>query len=65
MLYVEAVPGRLAVIGGDAGMEFAQLFHRLESKATILDRLSRTTYWEDEDVSAELDKILCNEGSRS
>lgn len=63
ILDLEAVPEHLAVIGGNyIGLELAQLFHRLGSKVTILEKSSRIADREDEDVSAELTKILGNEG---
>src|SRR5690606_37583041 len=63
ILDLEAVPEHLAVIGGNyIGLELAQLFHRLGSKVTILEKSSRIAHREDEDVSAELAKILGNEG---
>ncbi|MBB5438095.1 pyruvate/2-oxoglutarate dehydrogenase complex dihydrolipoamide dehydrogenase (E3) component [Pedobacter sp. AK017] len=63
ILDLEEAPGHLIVIGGNyIGLELGQMFHRFGSKVTILEKSSRITGREDEDVSAELTKILQDEG---
>lgn len=63
ILDLDEVPEHLIVIGGNyIGLELGQMFHRFGSKVTILEKSSRITGREDEDVSAELTKILQDEG---
>jgi pyruvate/2-oxoglutarate dehydrogenase complex dihydrolipoamide dehydrogenase (E3) component len=59
ILDLEEVPEHLLVIGGNyIGLEFGQMFRRFGSKVTVVERSARIVSREDEDVSAELDKIL-------
>ena len=59
ILDLEEVPEHLLVIGGNyIGLEFGQMFRRFGSKVTIVEKSGRIVSREDEDVSAELDKIL-------
>lgn len=63
ILDLELVPEHLVVLGGNyIGLEFGQMFHRFGSKVTILEKSARITAREDEDVSAELTKVLTDEG---
>ncbi|TKC65010.1 mercuric reductase [Pedobacter hiemivivus] len=63
ILDLEQIPEHLIVIGGNyIGLELGQMFHRFGSKVTILEKSSRITGREDEDVSAEMTKILRDEG---
>lgn len=63
ILDLEKVPEHLVVVGGNyIGLEFGQMFHRFGSEVTILEKSSRIAGREDEDVSAELTKILRDEG---
>ncbi|WP_288879773.1 mercuric reductase [Pedobacter panaciterrae] len=63
ILDLEQIPEHLIVVGGNyIGLELGQMFHRFGSKVTILEKSSRITSREDEDVSAELTKILRDEG---
>lgn len=63
ILDLTEVPRHLVVLGGNyIGLEFGQMFHRFGSKVTILEKSSRITGREDEDVSTELSKILREEG---
>lgn len=63
ILDLEDIPEHLVVIGGNyIGLELGQMFHRFGAKVTILEKSSRITGREDEDVSAELTKILRDEG---
>jgi len=53
------VPEHLLIIGGNyIGLEFGQMFRRFGSKVTVVERSGRIVSREDEDVSAELTKIL-------
>jgi pyruvate/2-oxoglutarate dehydrogenase complex dihydrolipoamide dehydrogenase (E3) component len=59
ILDLDKVPEHLLVIGGNyIGLEFGQMFRRFGSKVTILERSGRIVQREDEDISAELTKIL-------
>lgn len=63
ILDLEQIPEHLIVVGGNyIGLELGQMFHRFGSEVTILEKSSRITGREDEDVSAELTKILRDEG---
>lgn len=63
ILDLEEIPEHLIIIGGSyIGLEFGQMFHRFGSKVTILEEASKIMEREDEDVSAELEKILKDEG---
>lgn len=57
------LPQHLIVLGGGyIGLEFAQLFHRLGSKVTIIQRNAYLLPNEDVDVSEEIKAILEEEG---
>jgi len=59
ILDLESVPEHLVIIGGNyIGLEFGQMFRRFGSKVTVIEKSPRIVSREDEDVSAELDKIL-------
>jgi pyruvate/2-oxoglutarate dehydrogenase complex dihydrolipoamide dehydrogenase (E3) component len=59
ILELDKVPEHLLVIGGNyIGLEFGQMFRRFGSKVTILEKSGRIVPREDEDISAELTKIL-------
>ncbi|MDJ1495329.1 mercuric reductase [Cytophagaceae bacterium DM2B3-1] len=63
ILDLEQVPEHLLIVGaGYIALEFAQLYRRLGSKVTILERSNTFLAKEDEDVAAELRKILEEEG---
>lgn len=63
ILELEEIPEHLIIIGGSyIGLEFGQMFYRFGSKVTVLEEASRIMEQEDEDVSAELTKILQDEG---
>jgi len=60
---MDQLPGSMVVIGGGPeGMEFSQMFHRFGVKITVLQRNDRVLPGEDEEVSAELEAILVEEG---
>jgi pyruvate/2-oxoglutarate dehydrogenase complex dihydrolipoamide dehydrogenase (E3) component len=57
------VPEHLLVLGGGyVGLEFAQMFRRFGSGVTLIHRGERLLEREDEDVSAEVKKILEEDG---
>ena len=57
------VPSHLIVLGGGyIGLEFAQLFRRLGSKVTIVQRSSRLLPREDPEVTSSLLEILREDG---
>ncbi|NER12088.1 FAD-containing oxidoreductase [Leptobacterium flavescens] len=63
MMDIDFVPEHLIVVGGSyIGLEFGQMYNRFGSKVTIIERNDRLIRREDEDVSAEVQKILEDEG---
>ncbi len=59
ILDLDYVPEHLLILGGNyIGLEFGQMFRRFGSKVTILEKSARIVSHEDEDVSAEMQKIL-------
>ncbi|MDJ1504400.1 mercuric reductase [Xanthocytophaga agilis] len=63
ILDLEQVPEHLLIVGaGYIALEFAQLYRRLGSKVTILEKSNAFLAKEDEDVADELRKILEEEG---
>ncbi|MBS1799393.1 MAG: FAD-containing oxidoreductase [Acidobacteria bacterium] len=65
ILELETLPEHLLVVGGSyVGLEFAQMFRRFGSEVTVVERAPRLVSHEDEDVSAEVKKILEAEGVR-
>jgi pyruvate/2-oxoglutarate dehydrogenase complex dihydrolipoamide dehydrogenase (E3) component len=57
------VPRHLVIIGGSyIALEFGQLYRRLGSEVTIIERGAQFLLREDEDIAAELKKILEEEG---
>ena len=60
---LEEVPKAIAIIGGGAvGVEFASIFRRFGSDVTMLELLPRLVPFEDEAVSAELEKSFRKQG---
>lgn len=60
---LEEVPEHLIIIGGSyIGLEFAQMMSRFGAKVTVIERTDRLLTREDEDVSAEVKRILESEG---
>lgn len=58
-----SLPLRLAVIGaGPIGLELGQAFHRLGSQVTMFEADPRIAPTEDEEISAELARLLSAEG---
>ncbi len=63
MMELDAAPEHLLVVGGGyIGLEFGQMFHRFGSRVSIIHRGSQLLSREDADVSAEVAKILQEEG---
>ncbi|HEY1212628.1 MAG TPA: mercuric reductase [Bryobacteraceae bacterium] len=53
------IPSHLAIIGGSyIALEFGQLYRRLGSEVTIIENNTRFLHREDEDIAAEIKKIL-------
>lgn len=64
-LELDTLPGHLIILGGGyVGLEFAQAMARFGSAVTVIDRGERLLPREDEDVAAELRKLLEAEGVR-
>lgn len=63
IMELEEVPEHLVVIGGGyIGLEFGQMFRRFGSRVTILQRSGQLLPREDEDVAAEVKKVVEAEG---
>lgn len=63
LLDVDNIPEHLVVLGGSyIALEFAQLFRRLGSRVTLLDKADAFLQKEDEDVAETLKKVLEEEG---
>lgn len=63
IMELDTVPDHLMILGGGyIGVEFGQIFHRLGSAVTIIQRSNQLMPREDPDVANELMKILCDEG---
>ncbi|MEM9385997.1 MAG: mercuric reductase [Pseudomonadota bacterium] len=65
LLDLEAVPEHLLVLGGGyIGLEFAQVYHRLGAKVTVIASGDQLMPREDADVAEALQQILTEEGIR-
>ncbi|MTD31725.1 mercury(II) reductase [Planomicrobium sp. YIM 101495] len=65
LLELKKVPKRLTVIGsGYIGVELGQLFHRLGSEVTLMQRSSRLFKEYDPEISEALTKALTEQGIR-
>ena len=63
VMELDAVPEHLLVIGGGyIGLEFGQLFRRLGSRVTIVQRGARLLAREDDDVADQVASILRQDG---
>lgn len=59
----EGVPGRLLVIGGGAvGLEFAQIYHRMGSRVTLIEYMPQILPQGDKETAALLARSLAKEG---
>jgi dihydrolipoamide dehydrogenase len=62
-LVLTAVPKSMVVLGaGAVGVEFASIYSRFGSKVTLVEVLPRILPVEDEEVSAELEKVFKKQG---
>ena len=65
ILELDTLPRHLVVVGGSyIGLEFAQMFRRFGSDVTVIEKGSRLTSREDEDVSRAILDILQRKASR-
>jgi pyruvate/2-oxoglutarate dehydrogenase complex dihydrolipoamide dehydrogenase (E3) component len=63
MMAVDFLPERLVVVGGSyVGLEIAQMYRRFGSRVTVVEHGPRLVPREDEDVSAEIQRVLELEG---
>jgi pyruvate/2-oxoglutarate dehydrogenase complex dihydrolipoamide dehydrogenase (E3) component len=63
IMELDTLPEHLFIVGGGyIGLEFGQMFRRFGSQVTIIQRRPRLLMNEDEDVSAEVTKILREDG---
>jgi len=63
MLKLEVLPRHLLVVGGSyVGLEFAQMYRRLGSEVTVIEKGARLVAHEDEDIALEIRRILEAEG---
>lgn len=63
ILELDTVPKHLVIIGGSyIALEFAQMYRRFGAAVTVIEKGSRLTSREDEDVSAAVKDILEAEG---
>jgi pyruvate/2-oxoglutarate dehydrogenase complex dihydrolipoamide dehydrogenase (E3) component len=65
LLDLLVIPSHLVIIGGGyVALEFGQLYRRLGSAVTIIERGQRFLAREDEDIAADIKKILEEDGIR-
>ncbi len=63
IMELTALPKHLIVLGGGyIGLEFCQMFRRFGARVTVVNREPRLIEREDPDVSAEVEKILRDDG---
>jgi pyruvate/2-oxoglutarate dehydrogenase complex dihydrolipoamide dehydrogenase (E3) component len=63
MMGVDFLPEHLVIVGGSyIGLEFAQMYRRFGSRVTVIEMGPRLIGREDDEVSAEIKKILEAEG---
>jgi pyruvate/2-oxoglutarate dehydrogenase complex dihydrolipoamide dehydrogenase (E3) component len=63
ILGLQELPAHLVIVGaGAVGLEFAQLFRRLGSEVTLVERSPRLLPHDDEDVATAVAEILASEG---
>jgi pyruvate/2-oxoglutarate dehydrogenase complex dihydrolipoamide dehydrogenase (E3) component len=63
VMELDQVPDHLLILGGGyIGLEFGQLFRRLGSRVTIIQRGKQLLPREDADIAAEITKILQEDG---
>ena len=63
IMELDYVPEHLVILGGGyIGVEFSQMFRRFGSKVTVIQSGSQLLKEEDQEVAAEVDKILRQDG---
>lgn len=63
IMELQRVPAHLLVLGGGyIGLEFGQMFRRFGAQVTVINRDDRLIPREDPDVSAEVQRILAEDG---
>lgn len=63
VLALHALPPELIIVGGSyIGLELGQMFQRLGSRVTIIERSAHVISSEDADVSERLEQVLRDEG---
>lgn len=63
VMELDVVPEHLLVLGGGyVGLEFAQMFRRLGSRVTVVQRGKQLLALEDSDIAEEVAKILVEDG---
>ena len=63
ILALKALPKSMVIMGaGAVGVEFASIFQRFGVNVTILEMLPRAVPFEDEEISAELEKSFRHQG---
>jgi pyruvate/2-oxoglutarate dehydrogenase complex dihydrolipoamide dehydrogenase (E3) component len=63
VMELQILPAHLVVLGGGyIGLEFSQMFRRFGARVTVITRDDRLIPREDPDVSAEVEKILVEDG---
>lgn len=63
VMELRTLPAHLIVLGGGyIGLEFSQMFRRFGARVTVITRDDRLIPREDPDVSAEVEKILAEDG---
>lgn len=63
LMGLTTLPEHLIILGGSyIGLEIGQIFRRFGSEVTIIERAPRVAVREDEDVSAEIERIMTDEG---
>jgi dihydrolipoamide dehydrogenase len=62
-LAMEQLPSSMVIIGGGViGLEFAQIFHRINTKVAIIEMMPQILPTEDADIAQMLEEILSREG---
>ena len=65
MMDVDFLPAHLIIVGGGyIGLEFTQMYRRFGSEVTVVEMADRVLAREDEEVSAEVQAFLEDEGVR-
>lgn len=59
MMDIDTLPEHLVILGGSyVALEFAQMYRRFGSRVTVIERGGRLISRDDEDVSAEIKRVL-------